>query len=401
MKHKTLTIIRIKHPKSQNRTLPVILFKTKPRQASISEATLKYFLMLSEQKLSNSLLNEYIHIIAKLYDYYHYKTQLEPHPKLFLDHLTKDLQNPKLSNWKPLKKQAYKHHLMVIKDFSRWLTKHLPLLKDPHEIKFATHIKTSYQFLEKNYLSKLFEPKTNNHHFKQNSQTTILKSFPISHLFELLKKSSIRDQLLFSILAFGGRRPAEVLNLYTQDLNIVNNELKVKICHPALSTIQNQTRKEYLLSHFNLEPRNEISNKYYTGFKGLKYEHQKSLSSETYFIMNMERYLVPLHNQYMKLRKKYRHHPYYFINLKNGDPLTLQSIKSRFQKLCRSLCLNKKDGGINMLALRHFYGSYLSQVLKLDHIEIKRLLHQISPEASLNYFNDKKLVWDSMARTTL
>lgn len=306
---------------SQNRHIPVILFlDKKPR---ISESTLFYFKMLIEQKVSNTLLITYAHAISKLIDYktlifYPQKTQ----PKLFLDQFIKDLTLGKTLNWKPLSKKALNYEILIIKEYSRWLLKHQSLLKHPEELKFASFITTSYQFLEANHLSKMFETKKTKGHFASNQKTTILKSFPIHKLLELLQTSNTRDKLIFSLMAFGGRRPSEILHLYTSDVSIVNNQYKVQISHPSLSKINNLTRQEYLLKHYNLNPRNEISGPLKVGFRGIKFENQLELKSDVYFTFNMEEHLVSIHNEYMKQRKKYNHHPYYFVNPKNGNPLT-------------------------------------------------------------------------------
>lgn len=60
------TYIKMRH--SKNRTIPVILFlnEGEPR---VSESTLKFCQMLLEQKKSDSLINQYIKVIAKLIEY--------------------------------------------------------------------------------------------------------------------------------------------------------------------------------------------------------------------------------------------------------------------------------------------------------------------------------------------
>lgn len=395
MKHKTCTIIRIKAPQSQNNTIPVILLN---HTQQISETTLKYSLMLIEQKISDSNLNTYLRVLAKLYDFYHNQKPKFTYHKLFLDHFIKELQNPKKLTQKPLTKSHFNHHIIIIRNFTKWLITHQNLIKDKNEQQFLTMITVSYKFLEQNnHKSMLFQDKTHKSHFSTANSTTILRSFPTQQLFNLLKTAPIRDQLLLSFLAFAGRRPAEVLNLFTSDITTDQNRLQSTIYHPSESTINNVSRKEYL-KQFTLEPRNEITNNFYTGFKGIKFENQKQLSSESYFILDMDYHLVNLHHQYLKLRSQYKvNHPYYFINLKDGSPLTLYSLKYNFKELCKSIDLKVNEAeGINLLGLRHFYGSYCSQVLKLDHLEIKRLLHQISVKTSLSYFNNKDIIWNEM-----
>ena len=134
---------------SETRAIPVILFLDQnPR---ISESTLFFFKMLIEQKVSNSLLITYAHTISKLIDYKILVfNPLKTQPKLFLDQFIKDLTLGQALNWKPLNKKALNYEILIIKEYSRWLTKHQDLLKDPQELKLATFISNSYKFLEAN-----------------------------------------------------------------------------------------------------------------------------------------------------------------------------------------------------------------------------------------------------------
>jgi site-specific recombinase XerC len=131
---------------SETRTIPIILFLDKtPR---ISESTLFYFKMLIEQKVSNSLLITYANTISKLIDYKMLIfNSLKTKPQLFLDQFIKDLTLGKTLNWKPLIKKTLNYEILIIKEYSRWLSKHQDLLTNPQEKEFAQFISTSYKVL--------------------------------------------------------------------------------------------------------------------------------------------------------------------------------------------------------------------------------------------------------------
>lgn len=388
--------IKLRH---NNRTIPTILFlnESTPR---ISETTLKFSTMLLNQGKSDSLIHQYVRIIGTLISYkITYYNPLKAHPRLFLEQFIKDITLNNIPNQKPFKKKRISYVIQVIKDFSRWLTKSQDLINDPKELEFAKFISTSYIFLSENHIGKIFEQKHTKGFHASKQETTILKSFPTNKLFELLKNAPLRDKLIISMMAFSGRRPSELLHLFTHDIEI-NQGLALKITHPSLSMIGKLTKREYL-KKFNLIPRNELSGSLHAGFRGIKFENQKELFSESYFIFNMDQFLIPLHEEYMKLRNSYDiNHPYYFINLKDGSPLTLKSMEVDFYNLCEDIGLSR-GSGVSPMGLRHFYGGYLSQGLKLEPLEVKRFLSQISPQASLNYYNDKEIVWKELKRISL
>jgi site-specific recombinase XerD len=111
----------------------------------------------------------------------------------------------------------------------------------------------------------------------------------------------------------------------------------------------------------------------HVGFISSNFDNPKEMTSEIHFIGSIDQYLISLHMQYMKHRRQFKHHPYYFIN-EIGNPLTLTSVINVIKRKCKRLGLESVAEGISTQGLKHFYGYYSSHVLKLDKIIVQKLM---------------------------
>lgn len=213
------------------------------------------------------------------------------------------------------------------------------------------------------------------------------KPFPAKYLDALLEGTkNPRDRLLFSTLAFGGRRVSEVLHAYTHDMVAANEVLDFRLAHPRKSLIEwrtlagasvRGTRAEYLQSQFGMLPRTEhgaLPSK--LGWKGIKFDDEAALTSETYFIRNADKELLALHRKYLhevRQRVPRRHHPYYWVG-EDGEPLTQKAVEGQFV-LARKR-VEERFGidlrGYGLHSLRHYFGFYCVDVLRADLLMIQK-----------------------------
>jgi hypothetical protein len=209
----------------------------------------------------------------------------------------------------------------------------------------------------------------------------------------------VRDKLLFGLLAFGGRRISEMLHLFLCDVETRGPALRVVLQHPSQSpmkwkcaagTVVKGTRREYLRSTFSLLPRTEHGAQgSAVGWKGLKFDAEASMSSELYFIREIEGYLLTLHRAYMhEVRSKVPRlpHPYYFVGL-NGKPLTIAAVEKQFRLACRRLEKKYRISleGYGIHSLRHYYGFYCADVLKADLLFIQKWMGHVDPSSTAVY----------------
>jgi integrase len=195
-----------------------------------------------------------------------------------------------------------------------------------------------------------------------------------------------RDRLLFSTLAFGGRRTSEVLHAFTHDVSTRDEALHFVLAHPSQSLMEwtnlsgatiRGSRKEYLRNQFGLMPRTDHGDEPDSlGWKGIKFDDEAALTSQTYFIRNADKALVALHRKYLhevRQRVPRRPHPYYWVN-EDGEPLTYKAAAKQFQ-LARKR-VEKRFGvslkGYGLHSLRHSYGFYCIDVLKADLLMLQK-----------------------------
>lgn len=209
-----------------------------------------------------------------------------------------------------------------------------------------------------------------------------------------------RDKLFYCLLAFGGRRTSELLNLWVEDFKI-DKEFKVILSHPEIGLIQGVKREEVLERDYNLKPRTQMSGTYRVGFRSIRFEDNVNLCSEVVFIGAVEKVLYELHLQYMEWRKQFSHHPFYFCG-QNGEPLKEHRFNERFLKDCQKVGLKIEKTGIKdgstPFGLRMFYGYYLSKALELDKVIVQRLVGLTHLEHTNKFYTDRENIFKDISK---
>ena len=226
------------------------------------------------------------------------------------------------------------------------------------------------------------------------------KAFPRKYLDALLEETvNPRDRLLFSVLAFGGRRVSEVLHSFMDDVNTSNETLEISLAHPSLAPMRWKTlsgrlmkgsRREYLRQQFGLMARTEHGAlPTFLGWKGIKFDDEASYRSQTYFIRDADHQLVGLHRTYLhELRRRVprRPHPYYWVG-EDGDPLTMKAVEKQFRLACGRV--ERRHGislkGYSLHSLRHYFGSYCVDVLKADLLLVQKWMGHMQLSSTAIY----------------
>lgn len=173
-------------------------------------------------------------------------------------------------------------------------------------------------------------------------------TFPIDLCMELIEKApSLRDKLLWSLLAATGCRISEALTMLSKDIVLSTSSLesnKVLIVDPA-------SRHNVLLKYLSEEQINQLP-------------HKGRQHSETFMIEPFASiFWITLAEYKAEEREKDNNrafparHGFLFRNLNTGNPIpfSYQAVVERFQKV--ALEVTGKSYGFH--SLRHMYGYYL------------------------------------------
>lgn len=406
------TIINIKikgHKNSWNKIPCLVLIGDNPE---IYNPLFNYIKYLSKNKnKSHSTLLKIVKSVGFFYDYFHItkkgKASNSHDVRLIIEEFLQSRLHGDVLRWSSVKATTVNIDLQNISGFFHWMSLYESGVEDINpKIKKINPFKQSYlkQINLKRDILAHITPIQETEHLISKIKTikgnTVPKAFPTSKIFELIQNTpNVRDKILFLMLAFGGRRVSETLQIFTSDIKInESDDIVALICHPSDSKFQwvdksglliSKTRKDYLKQIYNIKPRTEmIGDSSYCGWKGMLFDDEIEGTSYLYLIGEIKNYLKLLHCQYMLERKKYNHHPYYFIK-KNGNPLTIKNIQKTFYRVCNKIGLDpeyfKANQGISIHGLRHFYGYYCVNVLKLDINFVQRAMGHVSQDSTTHY----------------
>lgn len=406
------SISSIIHFKYKNGNLPVIYLTD---DKVIPLLPLYYILYLKDHKdLSYTKIYKVARSISLLYDYHrvHLKNKEldEYETKTLITGFIKERSRANILGWESVQKRTIQQDFYNLRDFSSWCVNNFNVLDFGYqENTFKGMVKEAF----KDYIAK--NTKLLYHLQKNKSQSDlgffnfsfptnkVPKAFPYDRIQELIDKTpSSRDKLILLLLAFGGKRISEVTHLFLQDLIPYEGKLRVRMAHPEHSHFEwsennkviKGTREQYLKQTFNMVPRNQQDkDKYFVGWKGMKFDDEALGMSELYFICNVEKYLYKLHQDYFnQVRRHYNHHPYYFVNSKNGEPMTLKAMANVFYRACERIGITdfSSHSGLTPHSLRHFYGFYCVDILKLDLMVVQKYLGHVSLLSTQVYANISK-----------
>jgi integrase len=224
----------------------------------------------------------------------------------------------------------------------------------------------------------------------------------LNNVLRLIRLAKLRDKLLWMLLAFGGMRGSEALNLFAKDVSVLPNGLpQVLLKHPAQAEdrfrdrtgkVVTKKRIQYLDEMYSLTPRNLLSksNPMYAGWKGMYYDNAKDLTSQVYWLLpQFAQKWSEYHLQYMELRMKHMaDNPYYFINLRGevrGTALKLGNLRLLFAAQSRRAGFNEHNGLAQVHSLRHFYKWALKNLGGMEDVDIMRCMHHRCLMSTTNY----------------
>lgn len=172
-----------------------------------------------------------------------------------------------------------------------------------------------------------------------------MKYFPIKYVAECIRGASCaRDSCLYALLAMGGLRISEALNIWLDDISYEADTLKVKIISP-------EERRAELWRKYRLLPDPFIRNKGRT-------------NREVFFLDGGELFMEAFERYIYKERPPVSDHPYLFVNIKtgkyNGLRLTPSSARDSLILRCERLGIDHYSPH----SLRHFYGVFAINVLR-------------------------------------
>ena len=379
------------------KTLPVLVELDDEGPPTISLSVAMYARYLQREGARGyETIRKYVIAIGKLKDYYTLVCGSRPLEAREIGRLLEDFlhayDHGSVLGWAPATQNEYVLCRSAVVEYVKFVMDTGDAIWPRREIQFIEDCRTSWsgsQHAEKSLLfhTKKRQRKKTGGRKKALTGLRRYKPFPQRYLQPLLDETANpRDWLLFSTLAFGGRRISEVLNAFTHDVFTKNEELRFVLAHPAQSLMEwtnlsgatvRGTRKEYLKKQFGLLPRTDHgAERSALGWKGIKFDDEAALRSETYFIRNADKELVAPHRKYLhevRQRVPRRPHPYYWVN-EEGEPLTMKAAAKQFN-LARKR-VEKKFGvslkGYGLHSLRHYYGFYCVDVLKADLLMVQK-----------------------------
>lgn len=221
---------------------------------------------------------------------------------------------------------------------------------------------------------------------------------PLEKIPELiLRTPSVVQRMIFIQAAFGGPRPAEQLNQWTDDVlpgtfrkalfpdDEASDWPLVVLAHPTESTWTGRvsdgsmTRQEFLWQRYGLHPRaiEEVGPATFAGWKGMAIENEERVISQVYWISDFWAKLYYDHYKYLlkvirpRIPKSVRSsHPYLFINDSPktaffGQPMKMSNLKKATERAFARIGLEPYQFSNSIYGLRHSYMK-MCRMLGLD-----------------------------------
>lgn len=406
----THAVIHLSIDASDAKTLPVIVELDDVDEPAIALSVLRYIRYLQrEGHYSYSALTKKVVAIGKLRDYYLIEKRgrsLAPGElRELLEDFLHDFDHGKVLGWRPASDKYYKQTRVAIHDYTKWLVGESNVLCSGIEARFLetcreAHLSSSYAEKSLLFHTKRRDRKKNRGRRKAHAGLTQYKPFPphlVQELINLTKNR--RDKFAFAALAYGGPRASELLHMFMEDIKLRGNEIHVELRHPTMSPMRWVTlsgkkmkgqRREYLKSVFGLLSRTEHGSLTSAlGWKGIKYDDKKEHSADIYLIRDAGAYLLGLYRDYLhnvRAAAPHLNHPYCLVN-KKGEPLNMDALEKQFELACKRLEKKYRISlkGYGLHSLRHFYGFYCADVLKMDLMLIMKYMHHLDPSSTAVY----------------
>jgi integrase len=218
----------------------------------------------------------------------------------------------------------------------------------------------------------------------------------------ITRSPSVRDRTLWYLLAYGGIRLSEALNLFVDDVVLGPEGATVILKHPARGVDERfnsslgrhaaVTRKSFLAAWAGLAPRNELpkSDPHYAGWKGMAWDDPAAEASLVHWLTPEHgKYFARMHERYMHVRGAARaRHPYYFVATNDGNfgaPLKAANARRQFAAACERAGIPKARGAGRVHGLRHFYALVSVAVGRMALADLSRRMHHIDFGSTAKY----------------
>lgn len=406
---KTHAVIHLAIDSVDSETLPVLVEIDDKNNPKISYSVAKYVRHLQRQGESYDLLKKRVSILGKLRDYYFLVKGEEPLSPgklaVLLDDFLLAYDLGEALDWKSVSNSQYATARITVADYAKFIMDLAGPIWTSSDYDFVQSCRTSYVSLARAQQSLLFHTKKRQSKKTRRKRRTVnglrqFRPFPPSLVQELITETSnSRDRFIFALCAYAGRRGSEFIHTFADDFGRNGNDLHVWLRHPSNSNMKwlnrahrqvSGQRREYLKSMFQLLPRTEHGKKPTAcGWKGMKFDDEAALESECYWIRDAGRYLMTLYKEYLygsRALVPKQNHPYFFVD-SDGKPWTMKSLRQQFM-LARKR-LEKKKGislaGYGIHSLRHFYGFYCTDVLRLDILMTQKYMGHVSVTSTAIY----------------
>lgn len=392
------------------RTLPILLELNDPKHPEVNLTLARYSRFLQrEGTMSYEAIQKMVAAVGKLRDFYFLvygeKSLIPGDMKSLLEDFLFAFDHGSELGWRPASSQQYARTRRYVCDYVNFLGDTKGLLLQPNELQFLKTCRESYISSVHAHKSLLFHTKKRSRKRSAGRKKVIVGlqnyiPFPPHLVHELIEcTTNVRDKLILGFLAYGGRRISELLQLFLEDIEIREYGLAVLLRHPSQSpmTWMNKAhrmvkgpRREYLKEMHNVLPRTDHGKlRSAVGWKGVKFDDLDRMQSEMYFIHGVEGYLLQLHRKYLgeiRARRKGYPNPYYFV-CEKGRPLSLKAFAGQFRLACRRL--EKRHGislkGYGPHSLRHFYGFFCTDVLRVPLLTLQKLMGHLDPSSTAIY----------------
>jgi integrase len=225
-------------------------------------------------------------------------------------------------------------------------------------------------------------------------------------------EKNLSFKALWILLAFGGIRVSEAMNLYCVDImpgsmigqfekGFTQQQPLIVLADPIQSRFigdfrdTSRTRLEYLSAKYGLIPRPNHPDKHplRAGWKGMMVSNENLLSSWVYWSHpEPARKFLELTATLLNLRRQFpaaEHHPYFFINVANdkyrGQMLKYSNIVKAFERACQRIDLEPHVAGRTVHGFRDFFKDTLQHRLKLPPEIIQVMMHHTNISSQQDY----------------
>ena len=304
------------------------------------------------------------------------------------------------------------------------------------------HLHSSREHTKRDYKTTVYGKYSHRRYEVESHRRKVPKNFPLDKFIDLIEQSdNVRDKLLWLLMGAGSLRGSETLHLFLSDVEGMNPEhgdAKIILADPEYGKVRwtdekgkthYETRDKYFSKQFantflpgnhplkNLQPRTRYGRrniKLHAGFKGMTFGDddaaRKLLFSPDHGQTYDDRYLWWMHKVYGQIFSHYFNkyiekyfwvnpfsgqpnpkgwpwHPWLFIctNKNNyGMPLTIPALKQAWQRALKRIGL--EGSGYGLHSLRHMYGVYCANVLKIPIETTQVLIHHASVLSTQTYY---------------